>query len=78
MQIQGVGEILHTICEVKSVLVRKMNPDYRIPQLLIVSEKLMYKNLASKYINLVDFADRISVELMIQEFIHSLPIRLQE
>lgn len=42
---QGVGEILHTICEVKSGLVWVVNSDCRIQQLLIVNEGLMYKAL---------------------------------
>lgn len=42
---EGVGEILHTICEVKSGLVWETNPGCRIQQLLMVNEELMYKAL---------------------------------
>lgn len=72
-----MGEILHTICEVKSWLVQEVNPDCRIQLLLTVTEKLMYKNLASKYIKMVDSTDSISGELMIQVFIQSLLICLE-
>jgi len=67
-----------TIREIKSGLSWEVNPDCGIQQLLIVTEKLMYKNLASKHTKMVDFTDSISVELMIEEFTQSLRICLEE
>lgn len=40
---QGVGKIMHTICEVRSGLVWEVNPDCRIQEFLTVNENLMYK-----------------------------------
>lgn len=58
---QGVGEIMHTICEVKSGLVWEVNPDCGIQQLLTINEKLMHKILVSKDAKKIDFTDSISL-----------------